>query len=184
VGIVDVREPIVAVVGGWRPRIVASKRILFTCSSEEFSQVIAHEVAHVSARDNLKLLLLVFAPDPLAWHPAGAALQAQWRATVERDADERATGADRRKRLALASALVKVARLSAGAALPLPALSMPIAVDDVECRVRELLAPPPPAERTRRISKFAMCLSLVPLMGVPLYGAVHRFIEMLVAFGR
>jgi hypothetical protein len=27
-------------------------------------------------------------------------------------------------------------------------------------------------------------LSLVPLMGVPLYGAVHRFIEMLVAFGR
>jgi BlaR1 peptidase M56 len=183
VDIVDVPEPFVAVIGGWRPRIVASRRVLSACSNEEFSQVIAHEAAHVSARDNLKLLLLVFGPDALAWLPSGATLAAQWRAAVERDADERATGPDPHKRLALASALIKVARLSSDAQRPLPALSMPIAVDDVGGRVRGLLAPPPVA-RTNRIWSLAVGMLLVPVIGVPLYGLVHRLIEALVAFGR
>jgi len=184
VDIVNAREPFVAVIGGLRPRIVASKRALSACNDEELSQIIAHEVAHVASRDNLKLLLMVLGPDPLAWLPAGAALEARWREAVEREADERATGADRYKRLALASALIKVARLSSTAASPLPALSLPIAVDDVEGRVRGLLAPSPPIPPRKRIWSLAVFSLVVPVLGFPLYGVVHQFIEALVAFGR
>jgi hypothetical protein len=138
----------------------------------------------VSARDNLKLLLLILGPDLLAWLPTGAALEATWRVTAEREADERAAGPDRRKRVALASALIKVARLSTTAAPPLSALSMPIAADDVEGRVRGLLAPSRPAHRMRRIWALAVGCLLVPAISVPFYGIIHQFIEILVAFGR
>jgi hypothetical protein len=184
VDILDAPEPFVAVIGELRPRIVASKRVLSACSDEELSQIIAHEVAHVASRDNLKLLLLVLGPDPLAWLPTGAALEARWREAVEREADERATGTDRHRRLALASALIKVARLSSTTASPLPALSLPVAVDDVEGRVRGLLAPSPPNAPRKRVWSLAVCSLVVPALGVPLYGVVHQFIEALVAFGR
>ena len=184
VEIVDLPEPIVAVVGGLRPRIIASKRVLSACSDDELSQIIAHEVAHVASRDNLKLLLLVLGPDPLAWLPAGPALEARWREAVEREADERAAGTDRHRRLALASALIKVARLSSAMASPLPALSLPVAVDDVQGRVRGLLAPSPPNPPRKRIWSLAVCSVVVPVLGFPLYGVVHQFIEALVAFGR
>jgi Zn-dependent protease with chaperone function len=183
VDIVDVPKPIVAVVGGWRPRIVMSKRVVAACSNEELRQVIAHEAAHVSGRDNLKLLLLVLGPDALGWLPAGVALAARWRAAAERDADERATGSDRHKRLALASALIKVARLSSATQRPLAGLSMQIAVDDVEGRVRGLLAPARTASRTRRLWGLAVCVLVVPVICAPLHEVVHQFIEALVAFG-
>jgi hypothetical protein len=38
VDLVDIPEPIVAVVGGWRPRIVAAKHVFGACSQEEFSR--------------------------------------------------------------------------------------------------------------------------------------------------
>jgi BlaR1 peptidase M56 len=184
VDIVDVPEPFVAVIGAWRTRIVASQRVVSACSNEELSRVIAHEAAHVFARDNLKLLLLVFGPDALAWLPTGATLAARWRAAAEREADERATGSDPHQRLALASALLKVARLASGAQRPLPTFSMPIAADDVAGRVRGLLAPPSPAARTNRVWGLVAAVLIVPVIGIPLYGLIHRFIEALVAFGR
>lgn len=184
IGILDMRDPLVALVGGWRPRIVASRCVLAACTAEELSQVIAHEMAHIAARDNLKLLLLVLAPDPLAWLPTGRSLAAHWRVLAEREADECAAGSDRRKRLALAAALIKVARLSTVASAQLPKLSMQVALDDVEGRVRRLMAASPPARRWRVWRWLAVCALLVPAAGVPLYGIVHEFSEALVAFGR
>ena len=184
IDIFDVEEPIVAVVGGWHPRIVAAKRVVAACSAEEFQRVIAHEAAHVSGRDNLKLLLLVSIPDALAWMPLGAALARRWRAAAEFAADERATGPDPKKRIALASALVKVARLSSAKDRRMPALSMPVAVDDVEGRVRRLLAPSPNAARTPILGFLIACALLLPAVTAPFYGFVHEFIEALVALGR
>jgi Zn-dependent protease with chaperone function len=185
VDLVDLPEPLVAVVGGWQPRIVASKRVRAACSEGEFVEVISHEAAHLSARDNWKLWLLLLCPDPLAWLPAGAALTARWRVTAEREADERATGSDPRRRLALASALIKVARLASPAEPPSSeALTMPIAVDDVEGRVRGLIAPAPPARPASRIPGLLQCGWFVPAVAVPFYGLVHRAIEAVVAFGR
>ena len=150
--------------------------------AEEFGQIMAHEAAHIRGRDHLKLLLQVLAPDVLGWLPAGAALTGRWRAAAEREADESAAGSDPRRRLALASALVKVARLSASAPRR-PALLMPVAADDdVAGRVQALLGPPPVAHRARRWTVIGAALATV--MAVPLYGPVHELIEWLVTFGR
>jgi Zn-dependent protease with chaperone function len=184
VDIVDVPAPIVAVVGGWRPRIIVAKTVVAACSALEFRQVIAHEVAHLTARDNLKLLLLVASPDVLGCVPFGAALIEHWRAAAEFEADERATGLDRHKRLALAAALVKVARLSTGTDRLLPLLSMRIALDDVAGRVRRLIAPASHAAPKGSLKTMMMVALLFPAITVPLYAFVHQFVEALVTFGR
>jgi hypothetical protein len=184
VDLIDIPEPIVAAVGAWRPRIVAAKYVFGACSPEEFCEVIAHEAAHVSTRDNLKLFLFVISPDALAWLPGGATLTASWRAAAEFEADEHATGSNPRKRVALASALIKVARLSTGTRSPLPVLSMPVVLDDVEGRVRQLLSPSRSTPRTTTIKSLMACAALVPLIAVPLYRLVHLFVEALVALGR
>jgi BlaR1 peptidase M56 len=183
VDFVDVPEPLTAVVGAWRPRVLAADCVRAACSDEEFRQVIAHEAAHVSAHDNVKLLLQIISPDALTWMPAGTALTERWRAAAELEADARASGSDPRKRLALASALLKVARLSSSTERRPLALSMPVAVDDVEGRVRELLAPLPMPQRRLPMRALMACALTIAVVGVPLYGSVHDSIESLVAFG-
>ena len=181
VDIVDVTEPIVAAVGGWRPRIVAARQVLNACSDEEFRQVISHEAAHVASADNLKLLMLVSSPDVLAWLPSGAALSTRWRAAAEFAADERSAGADPHRRVALASALIKVARLSNDVLGPGAVLSLSVARDHVDARVRRLLSPSPAAPRKLIFSSLVVCAALTPLAAVPSYALVHRLIEVLVA---
>ena len=183
VDIVEVSEPLAAVVGAWHPRVLAAASVRAACSDEEFRQVVAHEAAHLSAHDNMKLLLQMISPDALTWMPAGAALTERWRAAAELEADARACGSDPRKRVALASALLKVARLSSGTERRSLALSMPVAVDDVEGRVRELLAPSPMPCRRLPMRALLACALTIGLVAVPFYGSVHESIESLVAFG-
>ena len=183
VDIVEVSAPVAAVVGVWRPRILAADCVRAACSDEEFRQVIAHEAAHVAAHDNVKLLLQIISPDALRWMPAGAALTERWRAAAELEADARASGCDPRKRVALASALLKVARLSSGTERRSLALSMPVAVDDVAGRVRELLAPVPMPHRPLPMRALVACALMIAVVGVPLHRSVHESIESLVAFG-
>jgi len=191
VTVVNVAQPLVGVVGSWRQRIIAARSVAAACDREEFRQVLAHEAAHMDARDNLKLLMLLAMPDPLAWLPTGSALREHWRAATELEADERASGSDPRKRLALASALIKVARLSIASSIagsrPGNDGSRPAGAESgggLERRVRRLLAPAPAMYRSfpgRRLLTYAL---LVPLLAMPLYASVHRLIEVLVAFGR
>ena len=183
VDIIDVAEPLVAAVGGWRPRVLAAHCVRAACDDEEFQQVIAHEAAHVAAHDNLKLLLLSVAPDPLAWLPAGRSMTERWRAAAELEADARASGHDPRKRAALASALIKVARLSSAAAHRSAALSMPVVFDDVQGRVRELLAPFSPRKHLDVRVLLAAAL-MIAAAAAPLHGLIQEFIESLVAVGR
>lgn len=186
VAVINVKEPLVGVVGGLRQRIVAARCVTTACDDEEFRQVLAHEAAHMDSRDNLKLLLLLTLPDALAWSSTGSALTEQWRAATELAADERASGADARKRVALASALIKVARLSLASGRPRRASEMGAPPGGLEHRVRRLLAPSP-ATATHRSFPARRLLTgavLVPLLAVPLYASVHRLIEALVTFGR
>jgi beta-lactamase regulating signal transducer with metallopeptidase domain len=181
VQVVEVADPVVAVIGGWRPQVVAAECIFAACSHDEFEQVVAHEAAHLSARDNLKLLLLVACPDAVAWTALGATLSQRWRTAAEFAADQRATGDDPDKRVALASALIKVARLFDTTQRGRQALAMPVALDNVEGRVRQLLAPAHTA--SGRISKVLASFLLIPVAVSPLYALVHEFIEALVGFG-
>ena len=184
VTLINIREPLVGVVGGWTQRIVAARCVAAACDDEEFRQVLAHEMAHMSARDNLKLFMLLTMPDALAWLSTGSALTAHWRAATELEADERASGADPHKRVALASALIKVARLSlaSGRARRVARVSNPLG--GLEHRVRQLLAPPRAVRRGLPGRRLLTCALLGPLLAVPLYASVHRLIEALVAFGR
>jgi len=184
VAVINTKEPLVGVVGSVRQRIVAARCVATACDHEEFHQVLAHEAAHMHARDNLKLLLLVMMPDALAWLPAGSALTAHWRAVTELEADERASGSDPRKRVALASALIKVARLSLASGRPRQAVRAAGAVSGIEQRVRRLLAPSAALPRGFPGRRVLACALLVPLLAVPLYATVHRLIEAFVAFGR
>lgn len=184
VRVVNLAEPVVAVVGSWRQRIVAAHCVAAACDGEEFRQVIAHEAAHMDARDNLKLLAVLAMPDVLAWLPAGRALNARWQAASELEADERASGTDPRKRVALASALIKVARLALAGSRAKHNGHASGHVGGLEQRIKRLLAPPQgsgPAFPGRRVMTSAL---LAPLLAVPLYAFVHRLIELLVAFGR
>jgi Zn-dependent protease with chaperone function len=184
---IDMPDPVAAVVGAWRPRILVAAGLRAACSDEEFRQIIAHEAAHETARDNLKLLLQILCPDVLAWLPAGTALTERWRAAAELEADARASGGDPRKRLALASALLKVARLSSGPPRRSLALSLRVAGADVEQRVRELLAPLAAAAaptRSRAQIFAAVALVSLALAGMPLYAGIQTAIEALVQFGR
>jgi Zn-dependent protease with chaperone function len=182
VRLLDVTEPLTAVIGVCHPRIVAAESVRSICSPDEFRQVIAHEAAHIHARDNLKLLLLFATPDALAWTPLGATLTNRWRASAERDADQYATGDDPAKRLALASALIKVARLFNTCDWSRPALRMPIAVDDVPSRVRQLLGPSVKPCPARLVRALACCALLTPVVALPLYALVHDLVEWLVRF--
>jgi hypothetical protein len=183
VDIVDASQPVAAVVGVWRPRILAADRVKAACSDEEFRQVIAHEAAHVTAHDNAKLLLQIISPDALAWMPAGRALTERWRAATELEADARASSDNPRKRVALAAALLKVARLSSGTSHHSRALCMPVAGDDIAGRVRELLAPRPMPHRPLPRRALVACALMIAVAGVRLHGSVHESIESLVAFG-
>lgn len=183
--VLNIKEPLVAVVGGLRQRIVAARCVTAACDDEEFRQVLAHEAAHMDARDNLKRLLLLTMPDALAWLPTGSALTERWRAAIELEADERASGADPRRRVALASALIKVARLSLASGRP-PRVASRVStqLSGLDQRVRRLLAPSPAMRRGFPGRRLLTCALLVPLLAVPLYASVHRLIEVLVAFGR
>jgi Zn-dependent protease with chaperone function len=175
VQVVDVPDPIVAVIGGWHSHIIAAECVISACSQEELQQVLAHEAAHVAARDNLKQLLLVASPDALAWTPLGATLARRWRLAAEFQADRRATGDDSLRRVALAAALIKVARLVGAVERTHPALSLSVASDDVESRVRQLLAPAhsAPTRIPRHIGAYAL---LTPLVAFPLYPLVQGVI--------
>lgn len=182
VHVVDAAEPIIGVIGGWRPRVITTECVIAACGRDELQQVLAHEAAHVSARDNLKLLLVLACPDVLAWTRAGAAIAERWRTAAEFEADQRAAGDDPHKRVALAAALIKVARLFGTRQELRHALAMQVGLDDVEGRVRQLLAPgeAPAARITKALGAFAL---LAPIAALPLYAPLHELIEALVRFG-
>jgi len=160
--------PVASVVGPWRPRLFVSRRVIEGCAPEELAAILAHEQAHVVARDNLKRALLSAAPDPLAWTPLGRRLRRDWHAAAEAAADERAAAGRPEVRLALASALVRLARL---AARPVP-LAGAAVIDDapVASRVRRLLAPAPEAPPSPAA---AFALLLAPFLALLLLGLAH-----------
>ena len=184
VEIVDADAPLVAVIGVWRQHIIASRSVVDSCCEDEFRQVIAHEAAHVAARDNLRALLMLASPDFLARTPIATAVARRWRCAAEFEADDWATGADRSARVALASALVKVARLASKAPVALPVLSASIVAGEVEDRVRRLLAPPRASPSVYRRGYIIAAALLIPLMASPGYEAIHDCLETIVAVGR
>ena len=109
-------SPVISLAGLLRPRVFVASPVIEAFTSDEMEVSLAHEVAHHDARDNLKRMLVACSPDLLGIWPSGRALERRWRAAVEFAADDCAVGGDESRAVALASALIKVARLSPAAA--------------------------------------------------------------------
>lgn len=118
--------PVMAVTGLLAPKIFVSQSIVSALSQEELAAALSHESAHVRARDNLKQLLLRITQLPRRF--GGSACFRTWISASEVVADRNAI-AQGTAPYHLASALVKVARLSAGTA-PLPEIAASHLVPD------------------------------------------------------
>ena len=111
--------PVMALVGAFQPRLFIAGQILSSLSDEEVRAALAHEVGHLTARDNLKRALVRACSDVLAIVPAGRSLDRAWTESAEGAADEyvaRHDGAN--GALNLAAALVRIARLAPAGAKP------------------------------------------------------------------
>ena len=173
---IDASFPLVAVVGITRPVLFVAERVLAECSGAQVRAMIAHECAHVDARDNLKRFLLGACPDLLR---IGGRATRTWTSAAEEAADAAAAGARPGCALDLAHALIRVARL---APLPAPALASSFYPGgDIERRVRRLVdpvaAPDVPATLTLTLASAVLALVAAALVLAP---ALHQVMEAVV----
>lgn len=138
--------PVFAVVGAFRPRMFVARHVLAALDGDELQAAIAHESGHLSARDNIKRILLRVCRDLLLL-PCGQKLDRAWAENVEAAADEHAARLyGRQTALSLASALIKIAKLvpASGKTRASLAASSVFLIDthscDVTFRVKRLLA--------------------------------------------
>lgn len=179
--VIDAEAPVMALVGVLRPRLLITRPVLDALTGEELGAAAAHELGHWRAFDNLKRLAMCAAPDLLFATAAARVLERRWAAASEHAAD-RGAGDTGQSRCALASALVKVARLTP----PVTSLAEPISAlidgGDITARVHHLLddAPPAAARRAGRWLALAIPAAVLAAGYAPLLRLVHGATEILV----
>ncbi len=177
--------PVAALSGLVRPRLLLAESLLRALSLEELEAVVAHELSHLEARDNLKRLLLRAAPDPLACSTAGARLRRAFEEAAEAAADRRA--ATRVPPLRLAQALVKVAALVPAGQRFETSVAALHREGSLAARVRALVeahdGPSPagtPPWRARGVGLLVVTAFVALALGSSALPAVHRGLEQLV----
>lgn len=128
----------VGLAGVIHPRVIVSKEVQSLLSAEELDVALRHESAHAASRDNLKRLFILLTPDALPCFPGLASLECAWKKFAEWAADDDAVNGDPKRAVALASALVSVARLGPPARY---ALVTSLTEDNLAGRIGRLLAP-------------------------------------------
>lgn len=111
--IVAVPHPLLACTGLWRPRLIVSEGALRLLDAAELDGAVAHELAHLVRRDVLLGLGVLLLRAAQAWSPVAQVLARGIALDLERRADAVAARATRQP-AALASALLKVYRLTGG----------------------------------------------------------------------
>lgn len=179
----DLPFPLVAVLGIVRPTLFVSRVVLDTCAPAEMAAILEHERAHVRRRDNAVRLLMDAAPDLLGPTRLASAVAAAWHRAVEQRADDAAG-----RRLDLAAALVKIARIAAAAsgiapaAAATPALDLPASAlyrgesaALIGDRVRRLVDGEPEARPARAAAIWtAAAAAGAAICGLALTGAASR----------
>jgi beta-lactamase regulating signal transducer with metallopeptidase domain len=175
-----------ALAGLMRTRIVLAPRVAAALTRPEMDAAIAHELAHRRAFDNLKRCAFYCAPDFFGSTRVARDLERGWHAAAESLADARAAGESEQRAVDLASALIKVSRLTSVLA---PARSPVWSTFNDPALLRErvhhltsgtLAAPPcrPGRACWAAIAVVASLAMLVPLVS----GAIHALTEAAVAF--
>jgi hypothetical protein len=173
---IDESFPTVAVVGFSRPALFIAERVLRECTADQVRAMVLHECAHVIHRDNLKRFLIRACPDVLR---RGGALDRAWSAAIEEAADARAIAGNPGFALALAEALVRVARLTPCVNTPQVASAFYVG-GSIESRVRRLVDPsdslPDPS---RPLGCVMACTMFCGIAGLILLAAptIHQVME-------
>jgi Zn-dependent protease with chaperone function len=183
-------SPVIAVLGLWRTRIFVSDEVFEVLSAEELNAALRHEAVHARGRDTFKKLLLHLSPNVFPTLDLLAPVRESWARTRELCADEEAVCHDAQRTLSLASALVKVARLSCSSEMP--TLSAALKNDGqnfLSYRVERLLqisevGPRPSVESDRNsLGGWAVCAGVL-LLGVAAYpqalSFTHELLELFV----
>jgi len=178
--------PGLALAGLLRTRILAGPQVVGTLTSPELDVAIAHELAHHRAVDNLKRWALYCTPDFFGWSSTARKIERDWHAAAESLADARAVGGDAQRAIDLASALIKVARLS----LERPRLENALwsTFNDpalLKHRVQQLTRGIPvaaPCHPRRTASVGLLLVGAVALLVPVLSGTIHAITESVIAF--
>jgi Zn-dependent protease with chaperone function len=182
--LIDADAPIMALVGLVRPRLLVTRGLIEALTDEELAAGLAHELGHSYARDNFKRLVMRAAPDLLAPTATARAIERRWVSAAEHTADRMCGTSTPALRYALASALVKVARLLP----PEPTIGEPISTliggGEIRSRVRVLLDDQvaPPVRRRPAIAWLCavVALAVVAIAYQPLLHGVHELTEVAV----
>jgi Zn-dependent protease with chaperone function len=184
--VIDAPASLFVLAGITRPRLFLSAGVLRVLSDEQLAAAVRHERAHWISRDNLKCLVLLLAPDILPFASGFKRLERAWRNFMERAADDLAVAGDAGRSLALASALVGVARLEIASRTPALVAPLLAGHDGLSARVERLLNSVPTPERVRTAwwqvaAALALCGCTTPLVLRPgMLVVVHRLLERLI----
>jgi Peptidase family M48 len=180
---VETERPFMALAGVVRPRLIVTRGLLTALSDEELAACVAHELSHSRAWDNLKRLAMRASPDALFGTPIAREIERRWASAAEHAADDRAGHTGAAARCALASALVKVAKLMPDLPVSTEPISTLLGGGEIASRVQRLLddrtlAP----SRTGRGVWIALGTAAVVIGAEygPLLHAVHHATELLV----
>jgi hypothetical protein len=175
-----------ALAGLVRTRILLDPRVAASLTPAELDVAIAHEVAHRRAFDNLKRGAFYCAPDFIGSSRMATYVERAWHAAAESLADARAARADEQRAADLASALIKVARLTGCRSTSVsPVWSTFNDPTLLKQRVYQLTSDVPVAAPYRSVRAFSLALGVLAAtaMLVPVLSAtIHRVTEAAVAF--
>jgi hypothetical protein len=178
--------PLLALVGIVRPRLILSRRVLEALSPEQLDAALSHERAHQLSRDNLKRLLVVLAPGILPFVNGFGKVEHQWERCIELAADDHATRGEIGRSVALAEALIRVARLGNAEAGVRLASSLCTRSEDLALRVHRLLGFEAATAPEKRLARFPwnfsfalLSLSVLLLHRPDVLYPVHWLLESL-----
>jgi hypothetical protein len=137
--VVESDAPVLMLAGVFRSRLVVSRAIREALAPDQFDAAVRHEWAHQASRDNLKRMLFMLAPDPIPFVRSFRGVERGWARLAEWAADDLAVAGSRERSLALAAALVRVARMGAAAQATPLATSLLADTQDLSARVERLL---------------------------------------------
>jgi len=143
--------PSMALVGLLQPKVVISPRVLETLTAEQLQATLDHERAHRSSNDNLKRLVILLAPDLYPFVRSFRTMEDHWNRCTELSADDLATQGQPDRSLALAEALVKLAKFECRQSPPHLVSGLFTASEGLTLRVERLLQLKTPTQPSRRL---------------------------------
>lgn len=188
--VIESPAPIVALVGVFKPTLVAARSVVDACTTGELNTIVAHERGHLHSRDNLKRWVMACAPDALRWTPIHHQIAGAWYDAAEDAADDAATAGDDGSRVDLAQLIVKIARLAPAPTWQEAAVSPFVEPAGLNRRVRRLLQTgkdPQPRSHSRLRRAMLLMTSVVAtwMLAQPAsLEQLYHAIEAVIRFGR